>query len=290
MPLNPWILAARPRTLPAAIAPVMVASALAWRVGGFDGGSAFICLIFALLLQIATNFANDYYDFKKGADTEARLGPTRAVAAGLIQPEAMKKATGLTFLAAFAAGCMLIPYGGWWLLPVGICCLACGYAYTAGPFPLAYVGLGEVFVMLFFGGVAVCFTFFLQTGYFSVEALLLATAIGSLSTGLLVVNNHRDIETDGQAHKRTLAVRFGPVFSLWEFRFLLFWAYAVCLTLALILKTGSILLPLLTLPLGYGLWTGLEKASTGKEFNKLLAKTAALLTLYSTLITLGLLL
>ncbi|MBC9890644.1 MAG: 1,4-dihydroxy-2-naphthoate octaprenyltransferase, partial [Opitutae bacterium] len=162
------------RTLPAAMAPVLVATALAHRVGGFDGGSAAICLVFALLLQIATNYANDYFDFKKGADTEARLGPTRAVAAGLIQPEAMKKATGVTFVAALAAGCMLIPYGGWWLLPVGICCLACGYAYTAGPFPLAYIGLGEGFVMRFFGGVAVCVTCFVQTGYFSREALLLA--------------------------------------------------------------------------------------------------------------------
>ncbi len=290
MKVNPWILAARPRTLPAAIAPVLVATALAHRVGGSDGGSASICLVFALLLQITTNFANDYYDFKKGADTEARLGPTRAVAAGLIQPEVMKKAIGLTFLAALAAGCMLIPYGGWWLLPVGICCLACAYAYTAGPFPLAYIGLGELFVMLFFGGVAVCFTFFVQTGYFSREALLLATGIGSLSAGLLVINNHRDIETDRLAHKRTLAVRFGPGFSLLEFRILLLWAFLVSLALAYILKAGWMLLPLLTLPLGYRLWTGLDKASTGREFNKLLAKTAALLTLYSVLLALGLIL
>ena len=290
MKVNPWILAARPRTLPAAMAPVLVATALAHRVGGFDGGSAAICLVFALLLQIATNYANDYFDFKKGADTEARLGPTRAVAAGLIQPEAMKKATGVTFVAALAAGCMLIPYGGWWLLPVGICCLACGYAYTAGPFPLAYIGLGEVFVMLFFGGVAVCFTFFVQTGYFSREALLLATGIGSLSAGLLAINNHRDIETDRLAHKRTLAVRFGPGFSLWEFRILLLWAFAVCLALAHLLKAGWMLLPLLTLPLGYRLWTGLDKASSGREFNKLLANTAALLTLYSVLLAFGLIL
>ncbi|MBC9867854.1 MAG: 1,4-dihydroxy-2-naphthoate polyprenyltransferase [Opitutae bacterium] len=290
MKVNPWILAARPRTLPAAMAPVLVATALAHRVGGFDGGSAAICLVFALLLQIATNYANDYFDFKKGADTEARLGPTRAVAAGLIQPEAMKKATGVTFVAALAAGCMLIPYGGWWLLPVGICCLACGYAYTAGPFPLAYIGLGEVFVMLFFGGVAVCFTFFVQTGYFSREALLLATGIGSLSAGLLAINNHRDIETDRLAHKRTLAVRFGPGFSLWEFRILLLWAFAGCLALAHLLKAGWMLLPLLTLPLGYRLWTGLDKASSGREFNKLLANTAALLSLYSVLLALGLIL
>lgn len=290
MKITPWILAARPRTLPAAIAPVLVATALAHRVGGFDPGPASICLAFALLLQIATNFANDYYDFKKGADTEARLGPTRAVAAGLIQPEVMKKATGLTFLAALAAGSMLIPYGGWWLLPVGISCLVCGYAYTAGPFPLAYVGLGEVFVLLFFGGVAVCFTFFVQTGYFSGEALLLATGIGSLSAGLLVVNNHRDIETDRLARKRTLAVRFGPGFSLWEFRILLLWAFAVCLFLAHLLCAVWILLPLLALPLAYRLWADLDNASTGTDFNNLLAKTAALLTLYSVLLATGLIL
>ncbi len=289
MSVKPWILAARPKTLPAAIAPVVVATALAYREGGFNERPALICLAFALLLQIATNFANDYYDFKKGADTEARLGPTRAVAAGLIKPEVMRRITALTFLAALAVGFMLIPFAGWWLLPVGICSIACGYAYTAGPFPLAYVGLGEVFVMLFFGLVAVCFTFYVQTGYFSWEAVLVATGIGSLSANLLVVNNHRDMETDRLANKRTLTLRFGPVFSLWEFRIFLLWAYGVCIGLAHLLNSSWLQLPLLTLPLGYVLWAGLGKAATGDDFNQLLAKMASLLVVYSVLLSLGLL-
>ena len=206
MALKPWILASRPKTLPAAIAPVLVGTALAFHVDAFHWLPALICLVFALLIQIGTNFANDYFDFKKGADTEDRVGPTRAVAAGLVKPESMKRVTAITFLLAFCVGLGLIPFGGWWLLLVGITSIFCGYAYTAGPFPLAYVGLGDVFVMVFFGLVAVCCTFFVQAGYFSIETILAASAIGGLSTNLLVVNNLRDIETDRLAHKRTLAV------------------------------------------------------------------------------------
>ena len=288
--LHPWILATRPRTLPAAMAPVLAASALAWRYELFEPITASLCLAFALTLQIATNLANDYYDFIRGADTEARLGPTRAVAAGLIEPRDMKKAMYASFTLSFAVGMMLVPYGlygGWWLVLVGICCLASGYAYTAGPFPLGYLGLGEIFVMLFFGGVAVCCTFYLQAGFISCESLFLATGIGSLSAGLLVVNNHRDMETDRRARKRTLAVRFGSTFSLWEYRLLLIWAYVACLAMVYLMKTPWPLLPLLTSPMAYRLATGLGKASTGKEFNRLLARTATLLTLYSLLLSLS---
>ncbi len=140
MQIKPWLLASRPKTLPAAMAPVFVGTALAYDAGGFDWIPALICLAFALLIQVATNFANDYFDFKKGADTVERIGPTRAVAAGLIKPETMKRMTAITFAIAFVIGLCLIPYGGWWLLAVGVASVLCGYAYTAGPYPLAYVG------------------------------------------------------------------------------------------------------------------------------------------------------
>lgn len=281
----------RLKTLPAAIAPVLVGTALAVDVDEVHWVPALICLLFALLIQVATNFANDYYDFKKGADTAERVGPKRAVAAGLIKPETMKLVTGITFAVAFAVGCLLIPHGGWWLLSVGVASVACGYAYTAGPYPLAYVGLGDVFVMLFFGLVAVCITFYVQTLDLTPQVVWVAIAVGGLSTNLLVVNNHRDAETDVKANKRTLAVRFGRGFVLWEFRLFLLFAYFVCLhDLYYYHVVDFILLPLLTLPLGVQLWLGLGRAKTREEYNKLLGQTAVMLVLWSTLLSLGLVL
>ena len=288
MSLKPWLLASRPKTLPAAIAPVFVGTALAWDVGGFRWDPALICLLFALLIQIGTNFANDYFDFKKGADTQDRIGPTRAVAAGLVKPETMKRVTAITFLIAFCVGLGLIPYGGWWLLAVGVTSILCGYAYTAGPFPLAYVGLGDVFVMLFFGLVAVCCTFFVQTGYFSIESVLVATAIGALSTNLLVVNNLRDIDTDQLANKRTLAVRLGRAFSIWQYRLLWLWSQIAVIWLAFRMNDSWVQLPLITLPLGFLLWMGICRADSGPAFNQVLAKTALMLILYSVTLSIGL--
>jgi len=289
MSLKPWLIASRPKTLPAAIAPVLVGTCLAYHAHGFHVLPALICLLFALLIQVATNFANDYYDFKKGADTEERIGPTRAVAAGLIKPETMKRVTGITFGIAFCVGLGLIPFGGWWLLVIGVASVLCGYAYTAGPLPLAYVGLGDLFVLVFFGVVAVCCTFFVQTGYFNIETLMAATAIGGLSTNLLVVNNLRDMDTDKAAKKRTLAVRFGRIFSIWEYRIFLIWSQMTVVWIAFRMQDSWVQLPLLTVPLGVILWIGLRKAKSGPDFNKLLAKTALLLVLYSVTLSLGLL-
>lgn len=212
-----WWEAARPRTLPAAIAPVLVASALAWRNQGFDGIAATICLGFALLIQIGTNYANDYFDFKKGADTAERVGPRRAVAAGLIKPAAMKRAMVVVFASAFGLGLTLLHWGGWPLLIIGITSIACGVLYTGGPYPLAYHGWGDVFVFLFFGLVAVGATYFVQTGNLTVEAWALGAGMGALSTNILVVNNYRDVETDRKANKRTLVVRFGRTFARRQF-------------------------------------------------------------------------
>lgn len=212
-----WVEACRPRTLPAAIAPVLVASALAGHDGRFEPTAAGLCLAFALLIQIGTNLANDYFDFKKGADTAERVGPRRAVAAGLIAPEIMQRVMIGVFGAAFLVGLGLLPFGGWPLLIIGLASIFCGIIYTGGPYPLAYHGWGDVFVFGFFGLVAVGATYFVQAGQVSSQAWWLGALMGALSTNILVVNNYRDMETDRKANKRTLAVRFGPGFAEWQF-------------------------------------------------------------------------
>lgn len=216
-PLQIWIAAARPRTLPAAVAPVLVGSALAWREGAFLAPAALICLAFALLIQIGTNFANDYYDFVQGADTAERVGPRRAVAAGWVAPAVMRRVMLAVFALAFATGLLLLPYGGWPLLAVGSASILCGIAYTGGPYPLGYHGLGDLFVFLFFGLVAVGATYFVQAGRMSMPALVAGAGIGLLATNILVVNNYRDAETDAQAGKRTLVVRWGRRYARWQF-------------------------------------------------------------------------
>ena len=208
-PFSIWLGAARPRTLPAAVAPVLAASALAWRDGDFEPLAALACLAFALLIQIGTNFANDYYDFVQGADTAERVGPRRAVAAGLVTPATMKRAMAAVFIAAFLVGLTLLAYGGWVLLLIGLASIACGVAYTGGPYPLGYNGLGDVFVFIFFGLVAVATTYFVQAGVVTEEAWIIGAGIGALAANILVVNNYRDVETDAKAGKRTLVVRFG---------------------------------------------------------------------------------
>lgn len=209
--------AARPRTLPAAVAPVLVASALAWRDGDFTPSAALAALAFALLIQIGTNFANDYYDFVQGADTAERVGPRRAVAAGLVRPAVMKRAMIGVFAAAFLVGLTLLGYGGWPLLLVGVASILCGVAYTGGPYPLGYNGLGDVFVFIFFGLVAVATTYFVQAGVLTDDVWIIGAGIGALAANILVVNNYRDVETDAKAGKRTLVVRFGRGFARAQF-------------------------------------------------------------------------
>jgi 1,4-dihydroxy-2-naphthoate octaprenyltransferase len=212
-----WLEATRPKTLPAAVAPVLVGSALAWRAGVFKPGAAAACLGFALLVQVGTNFANDYYDARKGADTAERVGPRRAVASGLVKPETMRAAMWAVFAAAFCVGLTLLAYGGWPLLVVGVASILCGVAYTGGPYPLAYHGLGDVFVFFFFGLVAVGATEFVQSGALSAAALVGGVGVGALATNILVANNYRDVETDAKANKRTLLVRWGRGYGRWQF-------------------------------------------------------------------------
>jgi 1,4-dihydroxy-2-naphthoate octaprenyltransferase len=212
-----WAEATRPRTLPAAVAPVLVGTALAAREGSARVGAAAACLGFALLVQVGTNFANDYYDFLKGADTAERVGPRRAVAAGLIAPATMRRAMIAVFAAAFLTGLTLLGYGGWPLLVVGLTSIACGVAYTGGPYPLAYHGLGDVFVFIFFGLVAVGATTFVQTGALGAATWIAGSGVGALAANILVANNYRDVETDAKAGKRTLLVRWGRGYGRAQF-------------------------------------------------------------------------
>ena len=286
-PWKIWLAATRPRTLPAALAPVVVGSALAWRDGHFIAVAALLCLLFAVLVQIGTNFANDYYDFVQGADTAARVGPRRAVAAGLIAPATMKRAMWVVFAVAFVSGLSLIAWGGPWLLAVGVASIACGIAYTGGPWPLGYHGLGDVFVFIFFGLVAVGATYFVQAGRVTGDALLAALPIGLLAANILVVNNYRDVETDAAAGKRTLVVRFGRGFARAQFNASLLLAFAVPAGLGARDRRAWILLPLLLAPLGWRHARRLCDSKTPSELIALLGDTGKFLAFYALLFSAG---
>lgn len=287
-PAEIWWGATRPRTLPAAIAPVLVGSALAWHEGRLIPAAAALCLGFALLVQIGTNFANDYYDFVRGADTTDRVGPRRAVAAGLVAPATMRAAMYGVFAAAFLTGLGLVAWGGPWLVAVGLASILCGIAYTGGPFPLAYHGLGDVFVFIFFGLVAVGGTYFVQVGALSTEALLAGAAVGLLAANILVVNNYRDAETDAVAHKRTLVVRLGRPAARLQFIASITGALAMPLVFLVRGYRPAVLLPLLLVPLAWTHVRRLQKEESPKALIALLGDTGKLLAWYAGLFGLGL--
>ena len=288
-----WLMAARPRTLPAAAAPVALGSALATQAGRFDAGAAGLCLAFALLTQVGANFANDYFDHKKGADTPGRLGPTRAVAAGLIAPAAMWHATLVVLALAFVTGCGLIFYGGWGLLVLGVASLFAAVAYTGGPYPLGYLGLGDVGVFIFFGLVAVIGTFYVQAGWPPPSgAWAVAAGCGLLAANILVVNNVRDAATDGLAGKRTLVVRFGRLFAQWQYMTSLVFAM---LTPIMLWREGyGSWVLIAAVPYPYGRWLAIKlgtlREGDGPGFNRLLAQTAMFLALWAGLLSAGLVL
>lgn len=262
---------------------MLVGSALAFRAGAFDWRPASVCLVFALLVQIGTNFANDYSDFLKGADREDRQGPRRAVASGFVSARTMAIATGVTFGAAFLAGLSLVLWGGWVLLPIGILSLLFGWAYTAGPYPLAYHGLGDVFVFVFFGLVAVGGTAFVMTHRVDAFALLAATPVGLLAVNILVVNNYRDMETDARAGKRTAVVRFGRGVARFQYMLSFAVAFGVPTALALARQSPVLALPLLAVPLALPLVRELAMSSGGAALNALLGKTARALLVFGVL-------
>lgn len=204
-----WIECARLRTLPVSVAGVIMASGIAVLYHRFEWLPALLCFAFALLAQVVSNFANEYYDFRRGTDKKGRVGPRRGVTEGDITPGQLLRATIGTLAVACAVGCGLIPFGGWWLIPVGILIAVFAFAYSAGPYPLSYHGLGDVAVLVFFGLVPVNLTFYLQAGYFAPLAILASVTIGLMGVNVLLVNNYRDVDDDREAHKRTTVVIFG---------------------------------------------------------------------------------
>lgn len=216
-----WVLASRPRTLTAAAAPVLLGTGMAVGWGAFSPLPAAAALAGALLIQIGTNLANDYYDHVRGGDTEERVGPLRVTQAGLVPPPTVKRATYLVLGLALVLGVYLVWVGGLPILVIGTASLVCAVAYTGGPFPLAYHGLGDLFVFLFFGLAAVGGTVWVQAFSFGPQVLLAGAGMGAMSTAILVVNNLRDLETDARAGKRTMAVRLGHAGTKFELLFLL---------------------------------------------------------------------
>ena len=288
--LRAWVIAARPPTLSAALVPVAVGTACAAAEGSLKAGPALAALAGALLLQVAANFANDVFDYEKGADTAERLGPVRAVQAGLLSPGTVRRGLYLVIGLALLVGVYLAATAGPVIIALGLASIAAAVAYTGGPYPLGYHGLGDVFVMLFFGFVAVLGTTFVQVGHLTELAVWAAVPVGTLATAILVVNNLRDIETDRVAGKRTLAVRWGERGALAEYALLLALAYGVPVALfARGHATTAILLPLLTLPLGVRLVRAVAR-ERGRALNPLLKRTALLLLAYGLLFALGLVL
>ena len=212
-----WVLATRPRTLSAAAAPVVAGSGLAAADGVFAALPAVAALLGALLIQIATNLANDYYDFVKGGDTAERLGPVRVTQAGMLAPEAVRRGMMVALGLALVTGIYLASVAGWPVVVIGLVSMLMGVCYTGGPYPLSYHGLGDVFVFVFFGPVATATTYYVQAHLWSPGAILAGVGLGAFSTAMLVVNNLRDRETDEAAGKRTLAVRFGDGFSVVQY-------------------------------------------------------------------------
>ena len=283
-----WVLAARPKTLPAALTPVIVGAALAIADARFALLPALSAALGALLLQVLSNFANDYSDFFRGADTPDRLGPVRVTAAGLISPAQLRWGMGVVIALSVLNGLYLVWVGGWPILALGVAAILAALAYTGGPFPFGYYGLGEVFVFLFFGLAAVGGTYFVQAHMLTAAALVAATGVGALVTAILVVNNYRDLETDRRANKRTLAVRLGRRGTRIEYAALFVVAYAV--PLLLWLGFGYAFLTLLawfTAPLALRLVRTLATATDGPTLNKTLAGTARLGLVYALLLSAG---
>lgn len=284
-----WWEAARPRTLPAAAAPVLLGTAVAIATGGFQALPALAALAAALLIQVGTNFANDVFDAEKGADGPDRVGPLRAVSAGLVTARAMRWAMAGAFSLSAVFGAYLAAIGGWPVVAIGVASIAAGVLYTGGPYPLGYLGLGDVFVFVFFGLVAVAGTAFVQAGTVPALAWLAAVPAGLLATAVLVVNNVRDRETDARAGKHTLAVRLGRAAADAEYVGCVAGAFLCGAATAWWQRAPWPLLPVLLVPLAVRLVRD-YRALDGRALNPLLGRTARLLMLYAVLEAAGIVL
>ncbi|MFO0599364.1 MAG: 1,4-dihydroxy-2-naphthoate polyprenyltransferase [Myxococcaceae bacterium] len=283
-----WFLATRPKTLVAGVVPVAVGTALALRDRVFQPLPALAALIGALFIQVGTNLVNDYYDFKRGADTGDRLGPPRATAQGWLSPRSVITGAMVCFALAFTVGMYLVAVAGWPLVVIGLTSLLAGYAYTGGPFPLAYNGLGDLFVLVFFGFVAVGGSYFVQAGTLSPTVWWAAVPVGLLGVALLAVNNTRDEKTDAAAGKRTLVVRFGAGFGRAEYAACLVISALVPLVLVLTRQASAwVMLSWLAAPLAIAPLK-LVFRSSGAALNDALAGTAKLQMVFGLLFALGL--
>ena len=288
--IKAWVLAARPKTLAAAATPVLIGCSLAVADGAFQWIPAVLCFLFAFSMQIDANFINDYYDFLKGSDREDRLGPERACAQGWITLPAMKKGMIFTTLLSCFWGVLLLRYCGWEMIPVGLLCVLFAFLYTAGPYPLAYHGWGDVLVIVFFGFVPVGCTYYTMAHDWTWNVTVGCAACGLVSDLLLMLNNYRDREQDKISGKQTLIVRFGEKTGRYAYLWLGIIAAGLCTYYAFNGHLWAALLPLLFLIPHITTWNEMVKIFQGKELNIVLGKTARNIVVFGLLLSLGLIL
>ena len=279
-----WIECARLRTLPVSVAGVIMASGIAVLYHRFEWLPALLCFAFAVLAQVVSNFANEYYDFLRGTDKKGRVGPRRGVTEGDITPGLLLRATIGTLAVACAVGCGLIPFGGWWLIPVGILIAVFAFAYSAGPYPLSYHGLGDVAVLVFFGLVPVNLTFYLQAGYFAPLTILASVTIGLMGVNVLLVNNYRDVDDDREAHKRTTVVIFGRKVASAAYLINGYVGISLLAPLWFAAPLWVLAVPALYLVLHTVTWNRLTH-SDGAALNPLLGATARNMLIFAVLLT-----
>ena len=283
-----WILASRPKTLPAAISPVLMGTTMAFADGGVHWLSAFLALFGALMIQIGTNLANDYFDHKHGKDTHERLGPMRVTQAGLVSDHAMKLAISIVFTAAFVAGIYLVYRAGWPIVIIGLLSLLFGMIYTAGPFPLAYLGIADLFAFLFFGPIALAGTYYAQTLDMNWVVLVAGIAPGCFSIALLTVNNLRDVDEDRGTNKKTLIVRLGKSYG--RSQYLVSMILAALIPIVLWQMTSShsgVLITLLALIFSIPAIRGMFGGAQGRGLNQTLAQTGKTQLIYTLLFIIG---
>lgn len=285
-----WILAARPKTLPASVVPVIIASCLAFHFDKFKWIPAIICFLFALLAQIVSNFLNDYFDYMKGSDRTDRLGPERAVAQGWIKPQTMLKASVRLFAFACLLGLGVIHYAGWQMIWVGLLVCVGAFAYSSGPYPLAYNGWGDVCVVAFYGLIPVGFTYYIQALEWPVTATLCGLSVGLITTNILVSNNFRDREQDKISGKNTTIVLFGEKFGLWFYLFNGIAGVIICLFFLKYDLFWAAILPMLYLIPHIITWRKMYKIFKGRELNVILAKSSFNTIIFGVLLSLGIIL
>lgn len=284
-----WFLAIRPKTLTAGLVPIIAGTVLAHRfVDHIDITIAFFALLSSIFIQIGTNLINDALDFKKGADSELRIGPRRVTQSGFIPLKQVLMGGFLCFALALLCGIPLVFHGGWPFLILLLVSVTCGYLYTGGPFPLAYTGLGDLFVFIFYGLIATTASFYLQTGFIDKLSLLAAVQIGLLATAVIAMNNLRDIVSDSHVNKKTMAVRFGKIFGKLEITFLTFAPFAIGMAWTQNAIPLATLFPMLVFPLAYHNIKTMWLTDPGPSYNVLFVRTAAIQLLFVFFLVIGL--